>query len=121
MSKTIIKITEILLRSQKLPNSVVLLRESLESKKPLYTNKADNADKRLSSLRDPVHGSAKKPSTNRSIHHSRVSSQTNIKQFEDCSLKSKLDFANNRIESLSIELEYMSLNLDLSKPDMKVT
>lgn len=100
-----LKITDILSRSQKLPSSVLLLKEGLESKKALYSTKAEGAEKRILKFKEGIGNHEKKlvsqVQSNKNILLTRGSHRSN----DESNIKSQLEIANNRIESLSLELE----------------
>jgi hypothetical protein len=122
MGKCILKVTDILGRTQKLPTSLMMLRDSLESKRAAYEAKVTSSEKKADFLLDSAHNSPmirseltphQKPKGQLQLSPFLVSPQGNLKaggareriMLHQEMLQEELDAARGRIESLTLELE----------------
>ena len=106
LSRIILKISDILSRTQKLPSSVLMLKESLEGKKGSYVAKVEACERRIVSLKDSVDVFHKSGEDGVKMNRSsRASLKSIVHVNESEGIKSQLEIAKNKIEGLTLEIE----------------
>lgn len=99
LSKGVLKITEILNRTQKLPSSLLMLKESLDSKKSSYEAKAEACENRLKVLKEsPLLSYSSSPTSVISPVPVQATTATAHASATENDLR-------NKLESLQIELQ----------------
>lgn len=82
-----------------------MLKDNLEAKRGTYREKADASERQLIALKE---ASKQEGAGRRELRHStqsRVSVKSHLGALDDGGLKTQLELALNKIESLSLEIE----------------